>query len=48
VGEPVQVSRLWKNTREEVMWQNSKFFFKFSLPYQDVSRVNEHLVIARS
>jgi hypothetical protein len=25
VGEPVEVSRLWKNTREEVMWKDSKF-----------------------
>jgi hypothetical protein len=30
VGEPVEVSSLWKNTREEVMWEDSKFFFPFS------------------
>ena len=30
VGEPVEVSSLWKNTREEVMWEDSKLFFPFS------------------
>jgi hypothetical protein len=32
-GEPVDVSRLWKNTREEVMWKDSKSSFTNSYPY---------------
>jgi hypothetical protein len=33
VGEPASVSRIWKNTREEVMFQNSKYlpWLSFSL-----------------
>jgi Protein of unknown function (DUF3638)/Protein of unknown function (DUF3645) len=47
VGEPVDVSRLWKNTREEVMWLNSRLPWRRS-PMWLLVRVAMQLVFSRS
>jgi hypothetical protein len=47
VGEPVDVSRLWKNTREEVMWLDSRLPWRRS-PMWLFVRVAMQLVFSRS
>ncbi|KKZ67076.1 hypothetical protein EMCG_07247 [[Emmonsia] crescens] len=47
VGNPVDVSRLWKNTREEVMWLDSRRPWRRS-PLWLFIRVAMQLVISRS
>ena len=46
VGEPVDVSPLWKNTREEVMWSNTKLPWRRSAIWLLV-RVAMQLVFSR-
>jgi hypothetical protein len=47
VGEPVDVSRLWKNTREEVVWLDSRLPWRRS-PRWLLIRVAMQLVFSRS
>ena len=47
VGEPVDVTRLWKNTREEVMWLDSLLPWRRS-PMWLLVRVAMQLVFSRS
>src|SRR5579859_7070458 len=46
-AEPVDVSRLWKNTREEVMWHDSLLPWRRS-PMWLLVRVAMQLIISRS
>src|SRR3989440_504515 len=47
VGKPVDVSRLWKNTREEVIWLDSRLPWRRS-PMWLLVRVAMQLVFSRS
>jgi hypothetical protein len=47
VGEPASVSRLWKNTREEVLWRDSRLPWRRS-PLWLLVRVAMQLAISRS
>lgn len=47
IGTPVKVSRLWKNTREEVLWNDSRSPWRRS-PLWLLVRVTMQLVFARS